>query len=242
MPEKTYKFKTIHVPGKLHKAPDAGSRYPVDPPELFLDDEQVELAAGITEEYINEEVFIEEDELSLIKALETELHATVTENLSEISTVSWRMVQEATNADEVLSKVRDIVQEGLEFNIRLLPDEVKQYARFLDNMYIQDDVILYSSRTVILERLRKWVIETLHSAHQGCSQMWSRAEVSVFWPGITGDIASRRVSCRTCQEIAPSSDGTAEALTQDLFGLKRKRKQSNQTASASRYYNGYTLL
>ena len=41
-----------------------------------------------------------------------------------------------------------------------------------------------------------------------------------------------------------SSDATAEAeaLTRDLFGCKRKRKQLNQTASASRYYIDYTVL
>ena len=41
-------------------------------------------------------------------------------------------------------------------------------------------------------------------------------------------------------KIAVISDATAEAkaLTQDLFGWKQKRKQKqlNQTASASRYY------
>ena len=57
-----YKFKTIHVPGKLHKAPDAGSRYPIDPPELFLKDEHVELTTGITAEYISPEDSIEDDE------------------------------------------------------------------------------------------------------------------------------------------------------------------------------------
>ena len=40
------------------------------------------------------------------------------------------------------------------------------------------------------------------------------------------------------------SDGTAEAeaLTRDLFGWKRERKQLNQTASASSYYIDYTAL
>ena len=40
------------------------------------------------------------------------------------------------------------------------------------------------------------------------------------------------------------SDGTAEAeaLTQDLFGWKRKCKQLNETASASSYYIDYTVL
>ena len=31
--------------------------------------------------------------------------------------------------------------------------------------------------------------------------MWMRAEASVFWPGISGDIASKRALCGTCREI-----------------------------------------
>ena len=71
-------------------------------------------------------------------------------------------------------------------------------------MYVQDDVLLYGTRTIIPERLRDRVLNTLHSAHQGCSQMWSRAETAVFWPGLSKDIESQRAKCRTCHTIAPS--------------------------------------
>ena len=48
----------------------------------------------------------------------------------------------------------------------------------------------------------------------------------------------------TVTQLLYTSDGTAEAeaLTWDLFGWKRKRKQLNQTASASRYYIDHTVL
>ena len=42
--------------------------------------------------------------------------------------------------------------------------------------------------------------------------------------------------------IGSDATAEAEALTRDLFGWKRKWKQLNQTASASRYYIDYTVL
>ena len=42
--------------------------------------------------------------------------------------------------------------------------------------------------------------------------------------------------------IGSDATAEAEALTRDLFGWKRKKKQLNQTASASRYYIDYTVL
>ena len=43
--------------------------------------------------------------------------------------------------------------------------------------------------------------------------------------------------------VASDATTEAEALTRDLFGWKRKqkRKQLNQTASASSYYIAYTV-
>ena len=42
--------------------------------------------------------------------------------------------------------------------------------------------------------------------------------------------------------IICTSDVTAEAPTQDLFGWKQKRKQLKQTASTSRYYTDHSVL
>ena len=52
------------------------------------------------------------------------------------------------------------------------------------------------------------VLDTLHSAHQGVSGMISRADQSVFWPGITLDIQKKRDNCLTCTRNAPSQPMT----------------------------------
>ena len=48
------------------------------------------------------------------------------------------------------------------------------------------------------------MLKALHAAHQGVTSMTARANVSVFWPGITTDIARLRISCMDCNRISPS--------------------------------------
>ena len=63
---------------------------------------------------------------------------------------------------------------------------------------------MMGERVVIPPSLRKEVLAHLHGAHQGVSQMTARAQASIFWPGITSDIARTRNNCGTCDTIAPS--------------------------------------
>ena len=52
--------------------------------------------------------------------------------------------------------------------------------------------------------LREDILKALHAAHQGVTSMTARANVSVFWPGITTDIARLRNSGMDCNRISPS--------------------------------------
>ena len=75
---------------------------------------------------------------------------------------------------------------------------------FRHNLTSIDDVVVYMDRIVIPRKLKRGrIIENLHSAHQGTSGMFSRAQSVVFWPGITVDIDEERSSCRTCHRNYP---------------------------------------
>ena len=60
------------------------------------------------------------------------------------------------------------------------------------------------SVSVIPPCLRDRVLQSLHSAHQGVSQMCARAEGSFFWPGMTPAITELRARCSACNRMAPS--------------------------------------
>ena len=57
---------------------------------------------------------------------------------------------------------------------------------------------------VIPPSLREECLIALHAAHGGCTSMLSRAECSIFWPGITPAIQRMRERCAPCNRTAPS--------------------------------------
>ena len=87
-------------------------------------------------------------------------------------------------------------------------EDISEYARYRESLYITDGVILYQDRVVIPSSLRKVILQGLHSAHQGVSAMQSRAQSIVFWPGMTLDIQETRSRCRECNRNAPSQAPT----------------------------------
>ena len=65
-------------------------------------------------------------------------------------------------------------------------------------------MVLYKDRIIIPKTLRTKIIENLHSAHQGVSGMYSRAQSIIFWPGMAAELDKARNMCRSCNRNAPS--------------------------------------
>ena len=65
---------------------------------------------------------------------------------------------------------------------------------------------MYKDRIVIPPSLRKQIVENLHSAHQGLSSMYSRAQTIgiVYWPRLAADLEEACDACRSCHRNAPS--------------------------------------
>ena len=108
------------------------------------------------------------------------------------------MVADHTTSDPAMRTLLNMAEEGFPNNIKEMPEEVRAYHKYRDNISSKDGVLRYKHRTIVPPALRETALETLHSAHQGTSQMISRATECIFWPGITNDIAKRREDCRKC--------------------------------------------
>jgi hypothetical protein len=118
--------------------------------------------------------------------------------------VTWDKVRVATNSDENMVQLVEIIESGMPESRLELPAPLREYHQFRDDLYTVDGVVVYKDRIVIPTALRQDVLTALHSAHQGTSSMVSRAEASVFWPGITPAITSTRNHCNHCNRMAPS--------------------------------------
>ena len=115
--------------------------------------------------------------------------------------ITWEEIVEETLNDKVLSRVFRCIEYGRS----LKHDEsLSAYFRYDGALYLSDGVILYKDRVVVPLSLRSRVLNKLHSAHQGVTSMYNRAQQIVVWSGITQDIESIREKCQSCNNNFPS--------------------------------------
>ena len=118
--------------------------------------------------------------------------------------VTWERVQMASRKDEIISNLVRHIKCGFPKSKKEMPEDIQNFWDVRDNLYVHGDVVLYKDRIVIPGQLRSRIVENLHSAHQGVTSMFSRAQSTVYWPGMCTDIEDARKNCRTCHRNAPS--------------------------------------
>ena len=203
--EKTlrYRFKTVYIPGTKHKATDAVSRKPVGPinPDLMLLPDDVS-SASIKETHNQKEIM--SDFLSSFQSSMEEDHNQAISALETIQVITWSKIKLAMSSNTDMQLLLEFVDREFPQCKGELPVSLQDFYRFKDHLTCIDGVVLYKDRIVVPPSLRADVLTLLHCAHQCVTRMIARAEMSVFWPGITRDIQMTRTNCKTCNNIAPS--------------------------------------
>ena len=69
-----------------------------------------------------------------------------------------------------------------------LPNAIRSFWEVRERLSVSDKIILMDDHLVIPNNLRKNILRTLHSAHQGVSSMKSRANALLYWPCINNDM------------------------------------------------------
>ena len=201
--EKTlqYRFQIAHIPGIRHVAADTISRKPVgDAEHLHLPDDATPISTDIGIPLLPQELLMAIREQKCDHAF----HSSEDTALGGISSITWDDVRAATASDQSMVELTDFIENGFPTSKDNLPAEIRPYYQFRDKLTSFDGVALYNDRVIIPPSLRDKVLQALHSAHQGVSQMCSRADASFFWPGMTLAINEMRMRCQPCNRIAPS--------------------------------------
>ena len=107
-------------------------------------------------------------------------------------------------SDDTMNALREVIESGMPESRNDLPIPLRDYHRFRNDLHTTDGIIVYKDLIVIPPTLRGEVLTALHAAHQGVSSMITKAEASVFWPGITSDINNIRNTCQACNRMTPS--------------------------------------
>ena len=194
-----YRFRVVHIPGLRHAAADAVSRKPVsDPTTLTLPDDVASVSPELPRFFLSAIRTHEQDSTTQVC---TQTDPAPTE---VVKSLTWDDIRMATNSDPTMIALGSTIEDGFPENKTSLAPDLRPYHQFRDSLTTFDGVILYHDRVVIPPSLRDQVLHSLHSAHQGVSQMCSRAENSFFWPGMTPAITEMRARCQSCNRMAPS--------------------------------------
>ena len=182
-----YSFVLGWKKGSEHSIPDALSRSPVE--EATKEDE---IAENEIEDHIHQvitsnikAVFEEKDEDGFQDILLEELH-------------------KHSITDPEYNLLKKTIINGFPSNHNEVDPILKPYAKMKDLLCIDNQLVVCGQRLVVPRKLRKEVLERLHSSHQGIERTRRRARQSVYWPGIDNDVKNSVQSCNKCQQMLPS--------------------------------------
>ena len=122
----------------------------------------------------------------------------------EVMALTWDRLAAATLADPDLGALKGVIETGSHQDVATMGVQFPVYKGVMDKLSTVDGVVVYKGRAVVPTSLRETVLEILHSAHQGVSGMYRRAEACVYWPGMMEAITGVRIRCESCHRVAPS--------------------------------------
>ena len=205
-----YCFTLKYCPGKWNRGADAVSRYPTVTflTDIPSDEQDYRLAALCEDD-------VQANASHTLVSISS--HASLSHLTDRVLNVSARpsTVPPAITLDRLTShclsdpiycSLLQLVKTGFPKSLKdldplLRPFKDKAYEGHLS---LFGDIVLMDKQLVIPKALRALVMQTLHSAHQGCTGMTARARTCVYWPGMHKDILNYRANCHSCSEHAPS--------------------------------------
>ena len=102
-----------------------------------------------------------------------------------------------TRRDPILSRVQQFVLRG--WSTGAIEKDLKPYWHKRLELSSHDGCLLWGNRVVVPAAGQASVLEELHFAHPGATQMKQLARTMVWWSGIDKDIEHTVKSCEECQ-------------------------------------------
>ena len=178
-------FRIEHIAGAKNHAPGALSRSPV----------QSSATANVSG--LN---FVDQENSDWSDEIEGQVKAAAATR--QIMFTSWETVRQAGISDQQYTDLLHALESPQ--NQQLWDTTLVDYKKHKHNMSTVDGVALFKGRVVIPSALRHQVLEALHRSHQGITSMSLRTGDSVWWPGLTLDVAAVRANCKFCIQNAPT--------------------------------------
>ena len=137
---------------------------------------------------------------------------------------------DAQKSDKVCTLVAEYCRKGWpkKHNVTEL---VRPYWEVRGELTLCNDLLLYNTRIVVPTSMQLEMLSKLHQGHQGIERCRQRAQISVWWPGISSQIEEWVKMCQRCAKVnqprkeplMPSALPTYpwQKVGTDLFVLKQ---------------------
>ena len=109
-------------------------------------------------------------------------------------------IQNASEADPVIKKLRGVISDGWPEEKINVPVELHPYFHIRDELIAQDGMVFKGERIVVPQTMRKEIREALHISHLGAESCLRRARQCVYWPGINADLKEYIGQCDVCNQ------------------------------------------
>ena len=132
------------------------------------------------------------------KSLGYQVHLLVS-NLP-VSEPKLREIQNATENDQVLQKLRKLILDALPDSKSSMPPELLPFFQVCSELSIAEGLIFKGNKIIIPSALRKEIKERIHMGHMGIERCKARAPQLMHWPNINADKTDMVSKCSACLE------------------------------------------
>ncbi|XP_064606171.1 uncharacterized protein LOC135471053 [Liolophura sinensis] len=128
-----------------------------------------------------------------------------------------RQIHIATENDEVLRQVKDIILRGWPEKKDRLPVQLNPYFHIRDELMAQNGLLFKGERLFIPISLPSNIIKVIHSSHISTDGCLRRAHKCVFWPGMSTELREYISTFETCRKF-DMNEPKETHLSHDLPG------------------------
>ena len=110
-----------------------------------------------------------------------------------------KKVQRATEQDREMSELKRLIQEGWPEEISQVPESMRCYYSFREELISQEGLIFKGDRLVIPKALREDMMQRMHRSHLGIQGCLSRGREVMYWPRMNEEVKEFISRCEVCR-------------------------------------------
>ena len=115
-----------------------------------------------------------------------------------VSDDTLKIIQHETKQDATMQELEAIIKNGWPDNQNKVPENLRDYYSFCDELGLQNGLIFKGERLVVPGGAKDYIRSRVHSSHIGIQGCLRRARESVYWPGMNSDLEEFISKCPTC--------------------------------------------